>query len=232
MNWKSKFLDTILTSIFILIISAGAWIIFYKIDSQNIVLTQLRVFIQYVAVILGGIGVIIALLNYKRKSGVHISCFYNLATIRVSDKSVRIVKNIWLINNKDKAETIFTIFLKNKNGKLFLSDMTNSPLILPPYSSVKINVFGSSSDQAFFFFKNKRYYLNHLLENGDHDLFSNEKLISSITDIVESKKQKKCLYIQTFTGTHPVKYKAPGLIGTKEHNIHFYKNEPDKNKSH
>lgn len=230
MGWIKKSFNWMLMLVFILIILAGAWIIFYKIDPESEVLTQLRVFIQYVAVVLGSIGVIIALMNYKRKSGVNVSCFYNLVTISASEKSIRFVANIWLVNNKDKAETIFTIFLKNEKGMLFLKDMTDSPLILAPYSSIKINVFELDSRTSFFYFKDNRYYLNSNI-SSDKGLFSSEELTTAITQIVESEKQKKCLYIQTFTGVHPVKYQEPGLIGTTESNIHFYNKEPYQNKS-
>ena len=88
-----------------------------------------------VAIGIPWIALAVAILNFRRKSDINISgsLIYSLG----SPSSNAYVSKIFLDNKKDRAVTIYAVYLMiMPNYYIQLEDLEKEPLILPPYSSV------------------------------------------------------------------------------------------------
>lgn len=128
---------------------------------------------SYLAIGISLIALATTILNFRRKSNVNISgsIIYSLG----SPVSNAYVSKIFLDNRKDRAVTIYAIYLMiPPNYYIQLEDLEKDPLILPPYSSVT-REYG----QVHFYSINlKRIDLNDLFEpeNGNR-IYKRKKLI-------------------------------------------------------
>ena len=93
--------------------------------------------IQLGAVILGILGLIIAWMNFRRKSSVEISVTYQIAKNHECNDSY--VSEVLLHNKKDKAEVIYAIYLKlGRNNFIKLISKQEFPLVIKPFEIQKI----------------------------------------------------------------------------------------------
>lgn len=88
--------------------------------------------------VLGLIGVIYGLKNYRRKSGIHVRGNYCISEIiNAEDKYI---SNITLENFKDRSVIIFKIFIRvGHNYYIEMDDFESEPKILKSYESLTFN---------------------------------------------------------------------------------------------
>lgn len=103
---------------------------------------------------------VVAIWNLRRKSGVEIRGSYSVASsIDCDDK---FVSSITLENQKDRAVTIFGIYLQLGNPYyLELEDLEDAPLILRPYETYRKEL----GPVEFYAVSMKKVDLNQLLDN-------------------------------------------------------------------
>lgn len=87
-----------------------------------------------VAVCISALALYVATKNYWRKAGVHLRGSFSIASSRDCDDQY--ISYVILENLKDRATTIFTIYLRvGHNHYIELEDFSDKPLLLKPYES-------------------------------------------------------------------------------------------------
>ena len=119
------------------------------------------------------ITIFVAWLNYRRKSGICVRGTYSLASSRSCNDEY--VSSITLENLKDRAITIFEIFLKvGNNYYIIIEDFPKKPLVLKAFETYQ-KEYGPIE---FYGINTKRINLNNLLKNRE----INQQLILSTSD--------------------------------------------------
>lgn len=140
---------------------------------------------SFVAIGISLVALATTILNFRRKSNISISgsMIYSLG----SPTSNAYVSKIFLDNKKDRAVTIYAIYLMiSPNYFIQLEDLEGEPLILAPYSSV-VREYG----QVHFYSINlKRIDLNNLFEPKKDN---------------RTSKRKKFIVLATSDGKYVVK---------------------------
>lgn len=138
-----------------------------------------------VAISISLVALTVAILNFRRKSDVNISgsLIYSLG----SPSSNSYVSKIFLDNKKDRAVTIYAVYLMIvPNYYIQLEDLEKEPLILPPYSSVA-REYG---EVHFYRINLSRIDLNSLFEPKRDN---------------RTSKRKKLIVLSTSDGRYVVK---------------------------
>lgn len=107
------------------------------------------------------LGFILAIKNYRRKSGLHIRGNFGIASS--AECNDRYVSNIIIENLKDRGVTIFAVYLRiGNNYYVELENFDEKPLVLKAYETYK-KEFGPIQ---FYGFNARRFDLNKILEDG------------------------------------------------------------------
>lgn len=123
-------------------------------------------------------ALIVAVKNYQRKSGIAISGGFGIASSARCEESY--VSHIVLENLKDRAVTIYGIFLKvGHNFYIEIEDHDDTPLILKPYETYHRNM-----DEIIFYTTNSN--------------------IIKMNKLLEDKKAKKRLVLSTSEGKYTI----------------------------
>jgi hypothetical protein len=113
--------------------------------------------------VLPGISVLALLFtikNYRRKAGMHVRGVFTIEASRASDDVY--IKEIILENLKDRAVTIFSIYLKiGHNYYVELENLQEKPLVLKPFETYR-QQFGPIE---FYGVNSNKIVLNDLLNN-------------------------------------------------------------------
>jgi hypothetical protein len=140
---------------------------------------------SFLAIGISLVALVTTILNFRRKSNISISgsMVYSLG----SPTSNAYVSKIFLDNKKDRAVTIYAVYLMiAPNYYIQLEDLEKEPLILAPYSSV-VREYG----QVHFYSINlKRIDLNNLFETKRNS---------------RSPRRKKSIVLATSDGRYIVK---------------------------
>ncbi|MBI2430125.1 MAG: hypothetical protein HYV29_15260, partial [Ignavibacteriales bacterium] len=115
----------------------------------------------YVSISISILAIAVASLTYRRKAGVRIYGNYVSASSR--DCNDKYISSITLENLKDRAITIFTIYLRiGYNYYIIIENFEDSPLILKPFETYQKN-YGPIQ---FYGINSNRINLDSLLEDA------------------------------------------------------------------
>lgn len=107
------------------------------------------------------LGLILAIKNYRRKSGLHIRGNFGIASS--TECNDKYVSNIIIENLKDRGVTIFAVYLRiGHNYYIELENFDEKPLILKAYETYK-KEFGPIQ---FYGFNARRFDLNKILDDS------------------------------------------------------------------
>lgn len=147
--WKYTFRGGVLFFLYLLSIY---YIFPNKIGS---IATSIRLIAQIYTAILATVAFVIAYLNFSRKSDTHFKSYYQCASDQTNENNKAVI-NIWLKNEKDRAEAIFSIYLKLEGEKyLLLKNCIQDPILIPAYGVKKITLLNSVNPQYKYFHDNK-----------------------------------------------------------------------------
>lgn len=111
-------------------------------SSLGINLVALDLFFRVATIVLAGVAFMVAYLNFQRKDGIDIQGGFILPQGIIENKETQVVE-LLLLNLKDKAETVFAIYIEDSGGKKYrIYDMgVNRPaFILEPFKLFNIEI--------------------------------------------------------------------------------------------
>ena len=122
-------------------------------------MNNMSLLISIVALLISSSAFLTTLLNYRRKSSIRICGMYQLTSnIACEDQYI---SKVILENKKDKAVTIYAIYLKiYPNYYIELSKYDEEPLIIKPYETHKID-YGQIQ---YYSINLKKVIINHLFD--------------------------------------------------------------------
>jgi len=129
--------------------------------------------VSLLAVCVSILSFCVAILSYRRKSGLLVRGVFTFTSSRACND--KYVSEVILENLKDRAITIFVIYLRiGHNNYIEIEDMEQKPLVLRPFETYR-KEFGPIE---FYGVNDSRISLNHLLTNRA----INKQLILSTSD--------------------------------------------------
>lgn len=125
------------------------------------------------AICISTVALLVAIKNYRRKAGIFVRGSFAISSSRDCDD--RYVSDVLIENLKDRAVTVFSIYLRvGHNFYIHIEDFEKSPLVLKAYETFQKR-YGPIQ---FYGLNSNRVDLNSLL--GDHKI--RKKLILSTSD--------------------------------------------------
>jgi hypothetical protein len=136
-------------------------------------LRETQMFTSIAAFFISLAALIVATRNYRRKSGVMVRGYFGFAWSKSCND--RYVTHVVIENLKDRAITIFAIYVKvGHNYYIHIEDHEDKPLILPPYSTYRKD-FGPIE---FYGFNGRKIDLNNVIKNDQ----AKQQLVLSTSD--------------------------------------------------